>query len=59
MIDGHQYLDKVGVTHLGIINEDDYCLKSDAYKLEHPEKVLEEYNFYTEFAKKKLLRRIL
>lgn len=44
---------------MGLINEPDYCIKSDSYKLANPDVILNEYNIFTEFAKKKLGRKIM
>jgi len=33
----------------GLYNDDDYCEKVDAYNLAHPENMLEQRNFFTDF----------
>lgn len=43
------FVPRFGEKHLGLINEDDHCLKADSYKLVHPEVVLDELHVFTEF----------
>ena len=50
---------RYGQAHLGIRNDDAYCLRSDAFKLAHPETVLAQLNFFTEFDRRRLVRDIL
>ena len=56
MVDKLHYVNKLGEPHLAIINENDYCIRSDAYKLQNPYKIINEVNFWTEFGFKKLGR---
>ena len=44
--------------HLGLKNDYEYCLKSDVYKLQHPESILENYYILSDFAPNELPREI-
>jgi len=40
---------KKNQAHYGIINDPDYCTKVDNYNLAHPENMLEQRNFFTDY----------
>lgn len=44
---------------MGLINDPDYCIKSDIYKLQHPESIYENFYVLIDFGGSELSREIM